>query len=413
MLKSLLLGISGSLLVYGAQAQTTLKMVLPGEALVTTSAAPEVARGISSVIGQLQQALVQNYTANTWVDYSRTLYLRYATPTLPGQAATERKAGSAWSPYARHRYQYTTAGIIATDTVDQYYLGAYSPYFVYARTFTSPSQIQHEWQMNRFPGTTTPWDTTKRNTYTYNPAGQNTQVQEQFYSSGQFDDVARRLSTYNALGQVSVYETQSSDQSGGWEPVQRFTYTYNAAGKLQQAITEGASLSTGAYLNSARNTYQFDAQGRESILTTESWDNNTWSLSSQTLYTYDAFSNLAVATLQAWNPNTSAYQNYQRVLFTYLQVTGTRPATLATGVQLAPNPTAGRQATSLRYELQSAATPSVTILDLTGRTVATVPAQPQVAGAHALALPTPAAPGLYLVRLTTGTQSQTLKLIVE
>lgn len=415
MLKSLLLSAGSFLLAMAVQAQPTPEIILPGQLLATTGA--ETAARASSIVWQPQQSLTQGYSAGAWVDVSRNNYLRYpvATPTLPGRVMTERKSGTVWSAYAQHRYRYTSAGQIQTDTVDQFTSAPYGAYFVYSITFITPSQPQYEWQMNHTPGSPAPWDTTKRNTHSYNTAGQRIQTLEQFYSNRRFSTAARRLWTYNSLGQVSVYETQSPNSStaGTWNNLQRFTYTYNAAGKVQQVISESAAITTGIYSNAARNTYQFDAQGRESILTSESWTNGAWVRSSQTLYTYDPNSNLSIATLQAWNATTSAYQNYQRLLFTYVGVLNTQAGTFATQLQLAPNPAVSGQATTLHYQLLGTSTVSLAVFDVMGRVVAAVPPATQAAGSHTMPVPVQLASGLYTVRLTAGKQHQAIKLVVD
>ncbi|UOQ97902.1 T9SS type A sorting domain-containing protein [Hymenobacter sp. 5317J-9] len=414
MSKRLLLFSCAALLAYrsSAQAPQSLEIKLPGE-LPGAAKLPGAAARLATV-SQLQEVIIQNWNGTAWVDFQRQSYLRYVTPTLPAAIQTDRKSGSAWVLYGRHRYRYTTAGEILTDTTDQYQQAPTGAYFASINTFNTPSQIRWEWYKtkNAFSASA-PWDSLKRNSHSYNAAGQRTQVLEEFYSSGFFSTTARRLWSYNALGQVSVYETQSNSGPSTWDPLQRFTYTYNAAGKLQQAITESVLLGSNTYGNSARNTYTFDAQGRESLLTTETWaTTNAWAPSSQTIYTYAPNGDPAMATLQAWNPNTSAYQNYQRAVFAYVQVaTGTRSAqNAAIGLAVAPNPGSGREA-GLHYQLPAAGPVSVDVCDLLGRPVAAVlTAENQAAGPHRVALAGVAlAPGLYLVRLRAGQQQWQVK----
>ena len=80
---------------------------------------------------------------------------------------------------------------------------------------------------------------------------------------------------------------------------------------------------------------------------------------------------------------------------------------------LAPNPASGT--TSLHYELPAPANVRVTVTNLLGATVyAPAPADRQLAGPHELALPVSGwAPGVYLVRLSTGTDQQTTRLVVQ
>ena len=410
MLKRLLLLAGATLLATHGSAQTLapIEVRLPGEVPGLSKTDAALAGRPAATISQLQEVLIQNWTGSVWTDLARQTYLRYVLPTRPGTIQIDRKNGTAWAINSAHRYRYTSAGEILSDTTDQYQQAPYGAYFASINTFNTPSQVRWEWYKTRNPASTTaPWDSLKRNSHSYNAAGQRTQVLEEFYIGGSLSATARRLWSYNALGQVSVYELQSTNGPTSWGPLQRFSYTYNAAGKLQQSITEDGQVNANTYVNSARNTMSFDAQGRESVLTTETWgSNNAWALASQTLYAYAANGDPSTATLQAWNPNTSAFQNYQRAVYTYAQVTATQRAqNAAIGLAVAPNPGTGAT-TALYYQLPVAAPVSVEVCDLMGRRVATALApESQSAGAHRLPLAGVAlAPGLYLVRLRAGQQ---------
>ncbi|MBC6607675.1 T9SS type A sorting domain-containing protein [Hymenobacter sp. BT188] len=79
----------------------------------------------------------------------------------------------------------------------------------------------------------------------------------------------------------------------------------------------------------------------------------------------------------------------------------------------APNPAAATA--TLRYELKTAAPVAVTITNLLGATVRTLPATPrQAVGSHELPVSVAGlANGVYLVRLSTGEQIQTTRLVVQ
>jgi len=95
-------------------------------------------------------------------------------------------------------------------------------------------------------------------------------------------------------------------------------------------------------------------------------------------------------------------------------VLAARPqATAAFRLTAFPSPAVG--AATLHYELPAAASVSVTICNVLGATVATVPtAGRQAAGPHDLAVPTAnLANGVYLVCLQAGGQQQTARLLVQ
>ena len=409
MLKRLLLLSGAALLAYHSSAQTLtpVEVRLPGDVPGGSKANAGLAGRPAATISQLQELLIQKWDGSVWVDFQRQVSLRYATPTLPGAIETDRKNGSAWVRNTVHRFRYTAAGQILTDTTDQYLQAPYGAYFASINTFNTPSQVRWEWtKVLNIANPTAPWDSIRRNSHSYNAAGQHTQVLTELYSGGSFSATTRQLWSYNALGQIAVYELQSSKGSNSWGPLQRFTYAYNASGKLQQYISETA-FGSSTYSNFARNTFGFDAQGREAVLTSETWGtNNAWGPAEQTLYAYAANGDPSTATQQTWDPNTSTYQNYQRAVFTYAQVTATQRAqNAAIGLAVAPNPGSGAEA-ALHYQLPTAAPVSVEVCDLLGRRVATaLAAESQAAGPHRVALAGLAlAPGLYLVRLRAGQQ---------
>ena len=407
MLKRLLLLSGAALLAYHGSAQTlaSIEIRLPGEVPGIGKAHAGPAGRVTA--SQLQELLVQDWDGGVWVDYLRQTALRYATPTLPAAIRTDRKNGTAWVLNTVHRYRYTSAGEILTDTTDQYLQAPYGAYTASINTFNTPSQVRLEWTKvrNGF-NPTAPWDSIQRESHSYNAAGQRIQALSELYTGGYFSATTRRLWSYNALGQVAVFEIQRSSGSATWEPFQRFTYTYNASGKVRQYIAETA-FGSSTYSNSGRYTHGFDAQGREAVLTSETWDaNNAWGPAGQTLYAYAANGDPSTATSQLWNPGASAYQNFKRAVFTYAQATATQRAqNAAIALAVAPNPGSGAEA-ALYYQLPTAAPVSVEVCDQLGRCVATaLAAESQAAGAHHVALANVAlAPGLYLVRLRAGQQ---------
>lgn len=400
-MSKLLLLITGLTLTLAAQAQVITDQVqLPGQGLGSRS---PMAAAQTGAVSQLQEVLLQNYDAGAWVDFERQTYLHYRTPTLPGLIRSDRKNAASWVASTAHRYQYTTAGVIQSDTIDQYLQAPFGAYFASIGSFTTPSQVRREWQTTHIPGSpTAAWDSVRRHTHTYNSAGQRTQLLEELYQQEAFQLSARRLWTYNALGQIAVFEAQTPPNGGpNWGPLQRATYTYNAAGHVQQVTAEITNIGGTAYVNATRNSMQFDGQGRESVLTSDDWGNdNTWQLHSHTLYAYDAAGDLTSATLQLWNGST--FQNAQRLLFTYAQVLSARSAT--TGVrQLAvvPNPSSVDAPAQLLLEA-GAASATGRVYDHLGRLVAALACPPAQVSRGFLPLPAGLPAGLYLVRLRAG-----------
>ena len=94
-------------------------------------------------------------------------------------------------------------------------------------------------------------------------------------------------------------------------------------------------------------------------------------------------------------------------------VLGTKSAAAAT-LQLRVQPNPASAVAQLRYELPQAATVEVTVTNLLGATVQTLPATRESAGSKSVTLPLHnLANGVYIVRLRTGEVQQTTRLIVS
>lgn len=94
--------------------------------------------------------------------------------------------------------------------------------------------------------------------------------------------------------------------------------------------------------------------------------------------------------------------------------TATRAQASIAAVTLSPNPLSAGMTASLAYELPTAATVRLDVLDAVGRPVTTQSGQVVSAGAHTLPIETAhLATGLYLVRLQIGEQATFQRLVVE
>ncbi|GAB2858106.1 hypothetical protein GCM10027044_17650 [Hymenobacter ruber] len=383
-----------------ASAQT---LTSPNEHLVSqaTGGVPApLLRQITAL--PLQEAIFQNYTNGDWVDFSRSRYSRYRA-LLPGLIETDQRTGTTWTLSSASHLQYNSAGLVLTDTIYQFQQPAFGPFAVLANTYTTPTQVLWEWVLSRTPGSaaSVPFDSTSRSTHTYNGAGQLTQVLHQFYAARTYLATSRDLYTYNAQNLVTVEETQNTINNGAtWVPSTRSTSTYTATNKVFQVINEIAPPTTGVYANSTRDTYQYDAQDRPSVVTTDNWVNNAWVVDSQNLYAYNAAGDIASLTSQDWTG--SAFVNVSRVLFNYQQVTSTRRVVLQP-LAVVPNPSEAGTGAQILLEPGTAA-PSGAVFDQLGRQVAVLSSTPAQAARGTLALPANLPAGLYLVHLRAGSR---------
>lgn len=397
-----------------AQSLTEVLQVAKWPTASTSSSMPTASR---LLVSQLQQLLIQNATAGGtgWTDFSRDTYSRYSgtNADLPGTVLNDRWNGSAWVKQVAIRRQFSKTGKLLNDTTISYQISPQGvAYYANVNAYNAADQLVEEKSFSNF--VTGTWEELKRNTLTYGSTNLVAEIVEEISLAGAYSPVARRLFTYNAQGQRIEFEAQTSDALGGWKKFQKAftTYSNNATGNIEQSLAQLVSTDGSTYLNSSRQTTQYDNQSKPILLTTESWENNAWQKSTQVIYTYDALGNPSVATLQTWNG--TDYQNTQRVLLTYALVASSHKAQqLNADLTVAPNPVA--TSATIHYTLPAAGQASVEIVDLMGRRVALVtPKTIQTSGSHTVQLPVSTlSAGLYMVRLQVGNQTQQTKLQVQ
>ncbi len=357
--------------------------------------------------------------ATAWIDSARYTYSRFTATNLPRLELREKAAtrGAALAAFRQARYQYNAAGSRLTDSTITYTAGVPNAYPSSVRTFAYNPQgrLTEEILYVRSAGVLRAF---YRDTYTYNAQGQNTRILYEYNLSSTginwlYD--SQYLITYNAQGRPVQEDLDVADVSGmAFTPFGRTAFAYNPAGLLLTVTDLGYDATTSAYNNQFRSTYAYNAASLLSTLTVERYVASAWAPYQTYTETYDADNNLTAEVSQLYKNGT--FVNDTRNLYTYQRILATTPANARHANLVAlPNPAAAGTAAALRYELPTAAPVAARVFDAAGRVVATVPASSaiQAAGPHTLALPALATPGLYLVRLSAGAQSQTVRLAVE
>ena len=203
-------------------------------------------------------------------------------------------------------------------------------------------------------------------------------------------DANRRhlYSTYRAMALLKQQPVFSS-----------FTaYTQNLGGAVKSISLSNADLAVVTYGN-------FDVVAQPTTITFPS--TGTW-------YNYLTGSTLSVtSTSLALTLQPGDYAVYTSRPVTAASPLATRPQQTAVfGLSLAPNPANGT--TALTYELPTAATAVVQVQSLLGQTVRQLAPVRQAPGLQTQPLPLQGlAPGVYLVKLTAGDQTQTTRLLVQ
>ncbi|TGE20266.1 T9SS type A sorting domain-containing protein [Hymenobacter aquaticus] len=89
--------------------------------------------------------------------------------------------------------------------------------------------------------------------------------------------------------------------------------TYNSQGLIAQQVDQDSATSVpyGRYL------YTYNAQGKETSYTRQSWNNNTWVNSNRSLVTYDSRGNETLYESQDWSGNAWVTTNGYQSVYTY------------------------------------------------------------------------------------------------
>jgi|GEM_PF-6580832 len=408
---TVLLTLAAALASFTASAQQLLDRTrLDGLPTVAATAVRPTATNAYNQVRVLEQI----YRAGAWKDTFRTSNSRFNSAGVPARVLRETSAnGSTWTSTRRNQRQFNAAGAILLDTTYSFNaMGVGTPRFAKANTYNAAGKLTQSllrWQLST-------WQNYGRDTYTYDAQGYLTELLLEGYANG-FYNSARTLYTNNAQGLPVVIEDQQDNGSGtAWLPAQKDLITYNPAGQVVIDVTQTVPNGATTYQNFRREVYNYDPNvpTRVTSTTVDVWQNGAWVQAGQNVFAYDANDNLQSLTTQV-AVGGGNFRDYYRYLYTYAQVLGTTASrTLQAGLTVAPNPVALSGTVTLRYELPTAAPVSVSVLDLAGREVLSLPAAAQTAGAHQLMLPQlPTAAGLYLLRLSAGSQSQTVKLRVE
>ena len=423
--KCVILGMKNILLVLAvtAAAAPTAQAQLANR--VPLTAAGFMAPRQVTTAPNLTVDLEQVYRNNRWKDTLRTTNSRFNNPvTLPGgrvvpaqpaRILREQSAnGTTWSPTRRRHRLYNAANAVVNDTSYSFNAttGVATARFMSATTYTAAGDIAQMVSRLNLGGN---WQNSGRDTYTYDAQGRLVRILLEGALPNGFYNSSQTLFAYNAQSQAITVEDQQADAAGtGWLPLYKDFYSYDAQGRVAVNVGQLVPTNGSTYQNYRRETYAYDAanSGRIQATAVDSW-NGAWTVVAQNLWRYDVDGTLAFLTTQVATSPTTFVNNYRHAYF-YQAVLGTKnTATLQASLTVAPNPAAAGSTAALHYELPVAAPIAVTVFDLAGRAVASVPAVAEGAGTHTLTLPTLPAAGLYVVRLMAGNQQQTVKLTVE
>lgn len=121
---------------------------------------------------------------------------------------------------------------------------------------------------------------------------------------------------YTSAGKIDTIYTQNW-WNGNWNDFNRSSYFYDPQnGRLIERIFESTVI-TGSWQNVSRSTREYDSQGRDSIVTNESWGNLGWELSNRQVYTYDNLNRFIEIQFESWDDFSNTWAVMSRNEYIY------------------------------------------------------------------------------------------------
>lgn len=306
----LLLGLLGSAAAHAQVLSNPNPATPPGLLLPNLGQPTAQARTTASVT--LPERTV-GYTWNLSLQAWNAPTVTTTTYNATGQTLVALDADSATQvPKSRYTYTYTPAGLQSTslyETWNASFVPTYLDTYSYDAQGRVTGRLAQEWQNGA-------WQNKDRSAYTYDAQGNQTEaISYTWRNGGWVISYATRITyTYTAAGSVQelVYARWNT-ATASYETQQRILYTYGANPQQWLTLTN-QSWTNGAYVNTDRSINpQYDAQGRQTYVESESWNGGAWQLAGRNVTTYAASGPGHVFVMQTrangtWN-NVGRYTN--------------------------------------------------------------------------------------------------------
>ncbi|MBC8374551.1 MAG: T9SS type A sorting domain-containing protein [FCB group bacterium] len=285
------------------------------------------------------------------------------------------------------------------------------------------------------------WETSTRTLYTYDTEHRELIELSQYLENGNWVDSYEVLSSYDSTGNLTQ-EMWRFNNGAGLENASLNEYSYNDNNALIEDLFKYSE--NGAWLNGERYAYGYDVAGNRTELLIAIWEDGSWENSYRSFLSYNVNNNQTGALGSVWtgsrwtqtvqisftydeNQNNTAYlmrQNwdgsgwqtfmeYTRI-YAILGTTGVdqkvdqTPATFELQGNY-PNPF--NPSTTIDFSLNRQAQVELQIVDLKGKTLATLISGSQSAGQYSIQFNAENyASGVYLYRLAVDNSVQTRKL---
>jgi hypothetical protein len=241
----------------------------------------------------------------SWKDFSRSNYTNNPDGTA-NVVINQTWSGTTWIDASRTTYTYTASKKIQTSITENWMGAIWMNLLKQINTYDGSGYLikneSQTWDM-----ISSSWKNNLQTNYTNNPNG-----------------------TVN----LEISQTWSGS---AWENTDRTTYTYNGSLKVLTAVTD--KWSSGSWKSFSMETNTYDGSGYILTELSQLWDTGpaTWKNDSRSNYTNNPNGTASQVIMQTWD-GISAWNNTQRLTFTYSSPTGINETVREAGFTIYPNP---------------------------------------------------------------------------
>ncbi len=152
--------------------------------------------------------------------------------------------------------------------------------------------------------------------YTYNSFNEiSTIIQQYEISSGIWQDYYKTTYTYNSSNQI-VEILNQENYNNVWQNYYKTIYNYDSDGTNTLEIRFQWDVSSLSWINSWRETMEYNSLKLEIRLVHEDWISSAWVNSSQTIFEYNNQNQLVKESSQNWDSQNSLWQNSWQYIYT-------------------------------------------------------------------------------------------------
>ena len=385
---------------------------------------------------QMGELLLEIWNGSAWVNNQRSTYT-YNGNNLNTNILTEVWTGSAWQNASQLIYEYDGSNRVSTYTQQTWGGSQWDNSFRILYAYTAGGDLESTKQQQWSAGS---WNNYFLSSYTYNANHLITQILGQLWMGSMWENSNKTDYTYD--GESKLTNTVTSTWLGVmWQESSQTIYSYNANDYISEVIVQSWDFISSQWKNFFRYSYEYDGNNNLTLNLSQSWDGSGWMNSNQTISTYNGFQ-LSTSTQQYWDAGAwqnsnydvysydgngnlteilyqqwlgSAYENYAKIVYTYIPVTGVDDKNIEpvsfTLNQNYPNPF--NPATIISWEMPVRSFITLKVYDVLGNEITTLVNEEKPAGKYEINFDANnLSSGVYYYRITTGNFTQTNKMIL-